>query len=157
MLYYVQPYCAEWDENYETPKSIWKKAFEAGWLAGVIGPPWPSKYVGDHIIGGIQPHQYDVFCELILIDELSRCGSGGVMWGLAEGLTIGLPPVLLFGSSYLHDTIAKPCLTGEKIICLCVTEPNGGSDVANLKTKAVKSVDGTHYIVNGEKKWMYVY
>lgn len=98
---------------------------------GVIGPPWPTKYVGEHIIGGIRPEQFDVFMELILIDELSRCGSGGVMWGLAEGLTIGLPPVLLFGSEYLRDKVAKPCLTGDKIICLCVTEPNVCHTVAS--------------------------
>jgi len=50
--------------------------------------------------------------------------------------------------------VCKPCLTGEKIICLAITEPSAGSDVANLKTTARLSPDGKHYIVNGEKKWI---
>ena len=45
-----------------------------------------------------------------------------------------------------------PCLRGERTICLAITEPNAGSDVANLQTSAKKSADGTHYIVNGNKK-----
>eukprot|EP01125_Pyxidicula_operculata_P017098 TRINITY_DN5952_c0_g1_i3.p1 TRINITY_DN5952_c0_g1~~TRINITY_DN5952_c0_g1_i3.p1 ORF type:complete len:308 (-),score=73.96 TRINITY_DN5952_c0_g1_i3:13-936(-) len=70
------------------------------------------------------------------------------------GLAIGLPPVLHFGSKYLKDKVVRGCLSGEKIICLAVTEPSAGSDVANIQTEAKKSADGKHYIVNGEKKWI---
>jgi alkylation response protein AidB-like acyl-CoA dehydrogenase len=59
-----------------------------------------------------------------------------------------------FGSEGLKDRVVRQCLSGEKIICLAVTEPSAGSDVANLKCTAKKSEDGKHYIVNGEKKWI---
>ncbi len=50
--------------------------------------------------------------------------------------------------------MCEPCLKGEKVICLAVTEPSGGSDVANIRSTAVLSPDGQHYILNGEKKWI---
>lgn len=76
------------------------------------------------------------------------------MWGLSGGLVIGLPPVMHFGSDDLKSRIVPPCLSGDKVICLAITEPWGGSDVANLQTTAVKTPDGKHYVVNGEKKWI---
>ena len=97
------------------------------------------------LVGDIDPSQFDVFHEMIGTEELSRVGSGGLAWGLFGGLSIGLPPILHFGSNELKDRIAAPCLRGDKIICLAVTEPSAGSDVANLKCTAVKSADGKHY------------
>lgn len=61
---------------------------------------------------------------------------------------------MLFGNKYLQDKVVKQCLSGEKSICLCITEPYGGSDVANLKTTAKLTPDGKHFIINGEKKWI---
>jgi len=89
-----------------------------------------------------------------MIDELNRNGSGGFSWGAMGGLGIGLPPVLNFGNKFQKDKFGIPCLLGKKIICLAITEPSGGSDVANLQCRAVKTDDGRHYIVNGEKKWI---
>ena len=85
---------------------------------------------------------FDAFHELILIDEVCRCGSGGVVWGLVEGLQIGLPPVLHFGSPQLKQRVAPECLQGRKVICLCISEPYAGSDVAALRTTAVKDSSG---------------
>jgi acyl-CoA dehydrogenase len=65
---------------------------------------------------------------------------------------IGLPPIIALGSEELKRRIAPPVLAGEKLIALCVTEPSGGSDVANIKTKAVRR--GDDYIVNGEKTFI---
>jgi alkylation response protein AidB-like acyl-CoA dehydrogenase len=76
------------------------------------------------------------------------------VWGLVEGLNIGLPPVMNFGHKSLRDRVARDCLTGEKVICLAITEPYAGSDVAGLRAEAKKTADGKHYIVNGEKKWI---
>lgn len=149
----LAPFVHEWDEEKSLPRDVWKKCADAGWLAGVVGPPWPSQYVGDRILGGVKAEQFDFFHEFIIHDEVSRCGSGGLVWGLFIGLCIGLPPVMHFGSDYLKERVCKPCLSGEKIICLAITEPYAGSDVANLQCEAKKTEDGKHYIVNGEKKW----
>jgi len=143
----IEPYCNEWDEAKQVPDDLLAKAFRAQVLPALVGY-WPTEYVGPG------PENFDAFHELIAIDELSRCGSGGVLWNLTGGLSIGLPPVLHFGSQYLKDKCARACLTGEKRICLCITEPYAGSDVANLRCSAALSADGSHYVVNGEKKWI---
>ena len=76
-----------------------------------------------------------------------------MLWGLTGGLGIGLPPILHFGSEEMKDRVIPDCLSGKKTICLCITEPTAGSDVANLKCEAKEGPDGD-YIVNGEKKWI---
>ena len=65
---------------------------------------------------------------------------------------MALPPILNFGSEYLKQKVCRSVITGEKNICLAISEPTAGSDVANIKTRAVKN--GDHYIVNGSKKWI---
>ncbi|KAI8813727.1 acyl-CoA dehydrogenase/oxidase [Cladochytrium replicatum] len=149
----IMPYCYEWDEAKQIPKSLFKKAADAGILGGIVGSPW-SKYAHRGPAAGIKPEEFDGFHEFIICDELSRCGSGGVLWGLIGGLGIGLPAILHFGSEELKQRIAPGCLDGTKNICLAVTEPYAGSDVANLKCEAKKTADGKHYILNGEKKWI---
>ena len=74
------------------------------------------------------------------------------MWNMIGGYSIGLPPVMKFGRKELKDRIVPGILTGEKRICLCITEPDAGSDVANLTCEAKKTPDGKHYIVNGESR-----
>jgi alkylation response protein AidB-like acyl-CoA dehydrogenase len=58
-----------------------------------------------------------------------------------------------FGSKFLQDKCVKDCLQGKKFICLAITEPYAGSDVAGMRTTAVKDPSGKFYVVNGEKKW----
>jgi alkylation response protein AidB-like acyl-CoA dehydrogenase len=69
---------------------------------------------------------------MVLIDEINRLGSGGLQWGILGGTSIGLPPLLNFASDELRNRIVGPCLKGEKLICLAITEPWAGSDVANV-------------------------
>jgi len=88
---------------------------------------------------------------LILWDELLR--SGGLA-SLFVGLVVGAPPLLKYASQQLQDQVFPEILSGDKRICLAVTEPDAGSDVRNIRTTAEKTADGTHYIVNGEKKWI---
>jgi len=54
----------------------------SGWLPAVAGLPWSTEYAGSNIIGGVKPEEFDVFHELILVDEVSRCGSGGKSFNL---------------------------------------------------------------------------
>lgn len=62
--------------------------------------------------------------------------------------------MLLFGSEQLKEKIARPCLEGKERICLAISEPYAGSDVSGIQTRGVLSADGTHYVVNGVKKWI---
>ncbi|KAJ3488122.1 hypothetical protein NLG97_g6257 [Lecanicillium saksenae] len=98
--------------------------------------------------------QWDLYHEMLLTDELCRTGSGGFIWNLIGGYGIGAPPVMKFGQQALKDRILPGLLSGDKRICLAITEPDAGSDVANLTCEAKLSDDGKHFIVNGEKKWI---
>eukprot|EP01123_Difflugia_compressa_P012649 TRINITY_DN5504_c0_g1_i1.p1 TRINITY_DN5504_c0_g1~~TRINITY_DN5504_c0_g1_i1.p1 ORF type:complete len:539 (-),score=108.19 TRINITY_DN5504_c0_g1_i1:6-1601(-) len=151
----IMPFCHDWDEDKKIPRELFLKCAQSGLLPALNGAPWPVELVGDSVAGGLlKASEFDSFHELILIDEFSRCGSGGVGWGLFGGLAIGLPPIVHFGSQEMKERVAIPCFRGEKVICLAITEPTGGSDVANLACEARKTPDGKFYIVNGEKKWI---
>ncbi|KAI8929621.1 acyl-CoA dehydrogenase/oxidase [Entophlyctis helioformis] len=150
----IMPHAHVWDEAKELPRELFLKAGKAGILQSVIGHPYPAKYSDVPPPCGIKAEDFDAFHEFVVCDELSRCGSGGVLWGLIGGLGIGLPPIMNFGSDYLKEKVAPSCLSGQKNICLAITEPSAGSDVANLVTEAKKTADGKHFIVNGEKKWI---
>ena len=65
------------------------------------------------------------------------------------GSVIGLPPVLNFGSPAIKKKVIPDVLSGEKLICLAITEAFAGSDVSGLKTTAKKTADGKHWIING--------
>lgn len=149
---HIAPYTDEWVAAGAVPPEIYQKCAEAGLLVPIAGgksiPPEWEKY---GIIAGIKPEEWDGFHDFVLWDELVR--SGGVA-SLFIGLTVGAPPLQKFASKWLQDKIFPEILSGQKRICLAVTEPACGSDVRNLTTTAEKTPDGKHYIVNGEKKWI---
>ncbi|KAJ1563863.1 hypothetical protein HK405_000483, partial [Cladochytrium tenue] len=122
---HIIPNCFEWDEKKQIPKEIFKMAAKGGLLAGIAGGQWPGELSPYPPPVGIKPEEFDQFHMFIIIDELARCGSGGVLWGLCGGLGIGLPPVIHFGSEELKQRIVPACLSGEKNICLAITEPTG--------------------------------
>ncbi|HMT42849.1 acyl-CoA dehydrogenase family protein, partial [Sphingorhabdus sp.] len=94
---------------------------------------------------------FDIFHSLVQSEEMCRPGAGGIPASLMTH-GIGLPPILAMGSEEMKQRIAPAVLAGEKIISLGITEPSGGSDVANLKTKAERK--GASYIVNGSKTYI---
>jgi alkylation response protein AidB-like acyl-CoA dehydrogenase len=118
---------------------------------GKAAMPWMK---GSTLPGGISPEEFTHFHELATIQELYSLGSGGVSDGLGVGATIGLPPVIYFGQKELKKRIVPQVLAGRKRICLAITEPGAGSDVANVQMTARLNKEGTHYIVNGIKKWI---
>ncbi|KAF9955402.1 hypothetical protein BGZ65_003410 [Modicella reniformis] len=157
----IMPFVYEWDEAKQVPMALFKKCAEMGILAAIAGTgKLPTTYfdVEETTLfkGGpkaiVNPEEFDAFHSFVISDELARCGSGGVLWGLCGGLGIGLPPIMHHGSEELKRRIVPDCLAGRKTICLAITEPSAGSDVANLTTTANEAGDG--YIVNGEKKWI---
>lgn len=135
----ILPHIADWEEAEEFPRELYRKAGEAG----ILGIGYPEAYGGSH--------EGDLFAKLAASEELMRSGSGGLVAGLGS-LDIGLPPLLKWGRPELRERIVPQVLAGEKIMALAVTEPSGGSDVASLKTRAVR--DGDHYRVTGSKTFI---
>ena len=132
----ISPFVNDWDEAGEFPRELYRKAADIG----LLGLGFPDAY------GGIE--DVDAFHRLLCSVELARCGSGGVVSSLMSH-TIGAPPIAHAGSDELKSRVLPGILAGEKISALAITEPGGGSDVAALRTSAIR--DGDHYIVSGEK------
>ncbi|HEJ2559804.1 TPA: acyl-CoA dehydrogenase family protein [Pseudomonas aeruginosa] len=135
----VLPYIDEWEEAEEFPRELYLKAS----AAGILGIGYPEAYGGSC--------EGDLFAKVAASEELMRCGSGGLVAGLGS-LDIGLPPVVKWARPEVRERVVPAVLRGEKIMALAVTEPSGGSDVANLKTRAVR--DGDHYRVSGSKTFI---
>ncbi|MEP4051554.1 MAG: acyl-CoA dehydrogenase family protein [Litorimonas sp.] len=136
----IAPFVNDWDEVGAFPRELHQKAA----AIGLNGITYPSEY------GGFG-EDTDIFHSLIMSEELARAGSGGLVAGLMTH-GIGLPPILAIGSDEMKARVAADIIAGEKLISLCITEPSGGSDVANLRTKAKR--DGDFYVVNGEKTYI---
>ncbi len=134
----ILPFVAQWEEEGTFPRELYRKAGEAGLLS--IG--FPEEY------GGLGE---DLFTAVAFAEEITRSTSGGLVASLGS-LGIGLPPIAKWGSPAMKAKVIPEVLRGEKISALAITEPSGGSDVANLKTRAVK--EGDHYIVNGSKTFI---
>jgi acyl-CoA dehydrogenase len=135
VLEHITPYIEEWDEAATFPISLYQQAASAG----ILGAGFDPKYGGT---GG------DLHEVLLIKEELTRFGSGGVRVALTTH-TIALPPLLALGSEALKHEIVPPVLRGERLAALAVSEPSGGSDVAQLQTRAVR--DGGSYVVDGRK------
>ena len=84
---------------------------------------------------------------------MARSGLVGPPGSLTTGMAFGAPPILKFGNGQLQERFLPDLLLGKKRICIAITEPEAGSDVANIQTTAEKTEDGQYYIVNGTKKW----
>ncbi len=100
--------------------------------------------------GSVTPEEFDYFHEMIITQELCRTATRSFNDGNLGGMVIGLPAVLYHAQAPVRQRVAEECLSGAKRICLAISEAFAGSDVAGLKTTAVKSADGSHYVVNGE-------
>lgn len=134
----IAPFVDQWDEAGEFPRALYGKAAAIGLLG--LG------YAEEH--GGTP---CDGFHRLIVSEELARAGAGGVSAGLMSH-TIGAPPIADLGPAWMKRTVLPQILAGEKISALAITEPDGGSDVANLRTTARR--EGDHYVVSGQKMFI---
>ena len=134
----ITPNADAWDEANTFPRELYKKAADVG----IIGLGFPEEY------GGVA---CDQFHRIVLSQELARAGSGGVSSSLMSH-SIGSPPIANLGPVAMKERVLPQVLSGEKISALAITEPSGGSDVANLKTTARR--DGNHWVVNGSKMFI---
>ena len=134
----LQPHADEWEET-TFPDWVFKRMGELGFL----GLDKPEEYGGQ---GG------DYYTSLVLAEEIAHSHSGGLAMGIAVQTDMTIPPILAFGTEEQKQQWAAPAIAGEKILCLGITEPDAGSDVAAIKTRAVR--DGDEYVINGSKTFI---
>jgi alkylation response protein AidB-like acyl-CoA dehydrogenase len=134
----LAPHAEEWEET-TFPDSVFARMGELGFL----GLDKPEEYGGQ---GG------DYYSSLVLAEEIVHGQSGGLAMAVAVQTDMAMPPILAFGSEEQKRAWAAPAIAGEKILCLGITEPDAGSDVAAIKTRAVR--DGDEYVINGSKTYI---
>jgi alkylation response protein AidB-like acyl-CoA dehydrogenase len=134
----LAPHAEEWEET-TFPDSVFARMGELGFL----GLDKPEEYGGQ---GG------DYFTSLVLAEEIVHARCGGLAMGIAVHTDMAMPPILAFGSEEQKREWVAPAIAGTKILCLGITEPDAGSDVAGIKTRAVR--DGDDWIINGSKTYI---
>src|ERR687890_521653 len=134
----LAPHAEKWEET-TFPDSVFARMGELGFL----GLSMPETYGGQ---GG------DYFANLVLAEELSHSGSGGLCMGIAVHTDMATPPILQFGTEEQKQAYLVPAIKGERISCLGITEPDAGSDVSGIRTTAVR--DGDEYVINGSKTYI---
>ncbi|MCP4963144.1 MAG: acyl-CoA dehydrogenase [Actinomycetia bacterium] len=135
----VTPNVHEWDMAGEIPRDLY---YTAGAI-GIFGDGFESEYGGHG--------RRDALLRLVMLQELSMAGSGGFLAALLSNY-IGLSPIGRFGTDEIKAKVVAPCMTGDAISALAITEPSGGSDVARITTTA--RLDGDDYVVNGSKTFI---
>jgi acyl-CoA dehydrogenase len=134
----ITPNVDAWDEAETFPRELYRKAA----AVGLHGMGYPEEFGGTPA---------DQFHSIIAAQELARCGSGGLSASLRSH-TIGTPPIVRLGTDALRNRVVPEILSGDKISALAITEPDGGSDVASIRTTARR--EGDHYIVDGAKMFI---
>ena len=134
----LAPHAEEWEET-TFPDWVFKRMGELGFL----GLSYPEEYGGQ---GG------DYYSNLVLAEEIVHANSGGLTMGVAVHTDMATPPIHLFGTEEQKQRYLVPSIKGEKISCLGITEPDAGSDVAGIRTRAVR--DGDEFVINGSKTYI---
>jgi alkylation response protein AidB-like acyl-CoA dehydrogenase len=135
----VLPNIDTWEETGTIDPSVWKKFGEMGYF----GLSYPKAYGGLNL---------DLFYTIILLEELQKVNSGGFAAAVWAHVYLAMTHINKEGCEEIKQRYLVPSVSGEKIGCLCITEPFGGSDVAGMRTTAVK--EGDHYIINGSKTFI---
>lgn len=135
----VVPHIDKWEEEGSIERFIWKKFGDMGFL----GISYPEAYGGLNL---------DLFYAVILLEELQKVNSGGFAAAIWAHVYLAMTHLNKEGSHDVKERYLAPSILGDKIGCLCITEPFGGSDVAGMRSTAVKKID--HYILNGSKTFI---
>ncbi|MBB4118592.1 MAG: acyl-CoA dehydrogenase family protein [Mesonia hippocampi] len=135
----VVPYIDKWEETGTIERFIWKKFGDMGYF----GLNSPEEYGGLNL---------DLFYTVIFLEELQRVNSGGFAAAMWAHAYLAMTHLNKEGNHEIKEKYLAPSISGDMIGCLCITEPFGGSDVAGMKTTAVK--EGGHYILNGSKTFI---
>lgn len=132
----LQPHAADWERDADFPNWVFKRMGDLG----LLGLRYPAEYGGQ---GGDWGHA------IVLAEEMARVGSAGVGMAVAVQAEMATPPIDRFGTPEQKERYLAPAIRGEKIACLAITEPDAGSDVANIRTTARR--DGDDWVLNGRK------
>ena len=155
---HLTPFCFEWEREETVPEHVFATFSKHNMLVPTLPAPLPAKQLKDagihDILGVVKVEDFTSFHNLIYVDEMNRSGLAGPPASMTTGIAFGVPPIIKFGNQQLQDRFLPDMFWGRTRICIAITEPDAGSDVANIKTTAVKSKDGKKYIVNGTKKWI---
>src|ERR1700737_5251651 len=134
----LAPHAEEWEET-TFPDSVFRRMGELGFL----GLDKPEKYGGQ---GG------DYFSAMVLGEAIAHANCGGLAMGVAVQTDMAVPPIPAFGTDGQKQRWVVPAIQGKAILCIGITEPDAGSDVAGIKTRAVR--DGDDYVINGSKTFI---
>ncbi|SFJ56016.1 acyl-CoA dehydrogenase family protein [Thermoflavimicrobium dichotomicum] len=133
----VVPYFDQWERERLIPRGLWKKMGDNGFLC-----PWlDEKY------GGLNA---DFVYSVVLMEELERIGTG--LTGFILHNDVVVPYLDAYGTEEQKQRWLPGCVSGDIITAIAMTEPGTGSDLANIRTTAIR--DGDHYIINGEKTFI---
>lgn len=135
----VVPHIEKWEKSGHIERFIWEK-FGA---MGYFGLNQSEKH------GGLD---LDLFYTVIFLEELQKINSGGFAAAMWAHAYLAMTHLKVEGNHEQKEKYLAPSIAGEKIGCLCITEPFGGSDVSGMRTTAVKK--GDHYILNGSKTFI---
>ncbi|RKE98084.1 acyl-CoA dehydrogenase family protein [Ichthyenterobacterium magnum] len=135
----VVPHIEKWEKTGTVERFIWEKFGEMGFF----GLAYPEEYGGLNL---------DLFYTVILLEELQKINSGGFAANIWAHTYLAMTHVNKEGDHAIKEKYLVPSITGKKIGCLCVTEPFGGSDVAGMRSTAVKK--GDTYVINGSKTFI---
>ena len=135
----VVPHIEKWEKSGDIDRFIWKKFGEMGYF----GIAYPEEYGGMDL---------DLFYTVILLEELQKINSGGFAAAIWAHVYLAMTHLNKEGDHRIKETYLTPSISGDKIGCLAITEPFGGSDVAGMRTTAVK--DGDEYVINGSKTFI---
>src|SRR6266403_4424401 len=135
----VEAHIEEWEQAGEIPKSIWPRMGALGFL----GVEYDEKYGG----GGA-----DVLTTAVLCEEMARARCASLAMAVGVHTDMASPHLYWTGSEALKERYLPAICRGEALTAIAVTEPGGGSDVAAIRTRAVR--DGEHYVLNGSKMFI---
>ncbi|QSO48877.1 acyl-CoA dehydrogenase family protein [Alicyclobacillus mengziensis] len=131
------PFFTQWEREHRVPRELWKKLGQQGYLA----PSVPEAY------GGAEA---DFGYSVVINEELERVGSGMVGIGLHNDIVV--PYLIAYGTEEQKERWLPGCVTGDIITAIAMTEPGAGSDLAGIRTTAIR--DGADYVLNGQKTFI---
>lgn len=135
----VVPHLDKWEKTGHIERFIWEKVGEMGFF----GINYPEQYGGMNL---------DLFYTVIFLEELQRINSGGFAAAMWAHAYLAMTHLNAEGDDRIKQKYLAPSIEGKMIGCLCITEPFGGSDVAGMRTTAVK--EGDYYVLNGSKTFI---